>query len=185
MRIIAGSARGRSYDAPEGQDTRPTLVRVRKSLFDALQFRLPGAKVLDLFSGSGGLGLEAASRGAASVICNDRDRACAQLIRRNAEKTGLADIIDVWQYDCMEALAQAERRGLKFDLILIDAPYFEKSGEKCAEEVFVRQLLQTGGIAVLEHDVSVFAPEVDKLSKIVWERNYGDVVLTMLGEDKE
>ena len=82
LRIIAGSARGRKFDAPKGMDTRPTLERVKESLFGILQFELEGSSVLDLFSGSGNLGLEAASRGAAYVVCNDRSRECAEQIQK-------------------------------------------------------------------------------------------------------
>ena len=84
MRIISGTARGRQFDAPAGKDTRPTLDRVKESIFGSIQFDIPDSCVLDLFSGSGNLGLEAASRGAKKVICNDYNRDCAEQIRKNA-----------------------------------------------------------------------------------------------------
>ena len=78
MRIIAGTARGRRFDAPKGMDTRPTLDRVKEALFGSIQFEIPQSTVLDLFSGSGNLGLEAASRGASKVICNVKTQNCSR-----------------------------------------------------------------------------------------------------------
>ena len=180
MRIIGGSARGRSYEAPEGMTTRPTLVRVRKSVFDALQFRIPGARILDLFSGSGGLGLEAASRGAEHVLCNDVDRRTAALIRRNAEKVRLADRVEVWQEDWQDALRRMKTMGLRFGLAFIDAPYFEGSGEKSIGELFSAGLIEPGGLVVWEHDASVTLPRLGDGVEVRWERTYGDVTVTML-----
>ena len=91
MRIIAGSAKGRSFDAPQGRDTRPTLDRVKEAIFGSIQFQMPGATVLDLFSGSGNMGLEALSRGAAAAYCVDASPECAALIRQNGEKLGLTE----------------------------------------------------------------------------------------------
>ena len=91
MRIVGGSARGRKIDAPEGLSTRPTLDRVRESIFGSLQFDIPGAEVLDLFGGSGAMGLEALSRGAARAVFNDADAAAVRLITANAEKLGFLD----------------------------------------------------------------------------------------------
>lgn len=179
MRIIGGSARGRSYEAPEGLATRPTLVRVRKSVFDALQFRIPGARVLDLFSGSGGLGLEAASRGARYVLCNDLDRRSAALIRRNAEKVRLSDRVEVWQEDWQNALRRLRAADERFGLVFIDAPYFEGNGEKSIRELFSAELIEPGGLVVWEHAASVSLPRLDGVG-IRWERSYGDVTVTML-----
>ena len=81
MRIISGSARGRPIQAPQGRDTRPTLDRVKESLFGILQFDIPGSRVLDLFAGSGNLGLEALSRGAEHAVFNDKARPCVNVIR--------------------------------------------------------------------------------------------------------
>ena len=88
MRIIAGSARGRALLAPKGRNTRPTLDRVKESLFGILQFSIPGSRVLDLFAGSGNLGLEALSRGADFALFNDHDAKCCTIIRQNLEACG-------------------------------------------------------------------------------------------------
>ena len=184
MRIIGGSARGRSYEAPEGMTTRPTLVRVRKSVFDALQFRFAGAHVLDLFSGSGGLGLEAASRGAAFVLCNDKDRNCARLIRQNAENVRLSESIEVWQMDFLEAIRRMETLQMRFDLSFIDAPYFEGSGEQSVRELFKRRLIRPDGLVVWEHSALVpFSPCTEGV-RVSWERTYGEITVTMLAEEE-
>ena len=91
MRIIAGSARGRTFDAPQGRDTRPTLDRVRENVFNILQMKVRGAKVLDLFSGSGAMAFEAISRGAAEAVLVDIDRAANAVQRQNADAARVID----------------------------------------------------------------------------------------------
>jgi 16S rRNA (guanine966-N2)-methyltransferase len=120
-RIIAGSAGGRRIEAPRGSDTRPTSDRVREALFSALEARgvLDGAAVLDLFAGSGALGLEAASRGAASVVLVDSARAAVEVARRNAAALGLAGV-RVVQAPVLRYLAGA---AVPADLALLDPPY--------------------------------------------------------------
>ena len=88
MRIIAGSARGRRFDAPEGRNTRPTLDRVKEAMFGMIQFDIENTQVLDLFSGSGSLGLEALSRGGAHCVFCDSDKKSIQVIKRNVEALG-------------------------------------------------------------------------------------------------
>ena len=115
MRIIAGSAKGTRIDAPEGMDTRPTLDRVKEALFGAIQFDIPGSTVLDLFSGSGSLGLEAASRGAKRIICNDLSPVCAEMIRTNADRARLSERVAVMQMDYRAALERLGQAGEQFD----------------------------------------------------------------------
>jgi len=120
MRIVAGALRGRKFDAPPGTDTRPTTDKVREAVFNALGSLdvVRDAVVVDLFAGSGGMGIEALSRGAAEVIFVERDRAAARLIRSNLDALGVIDRSRVQQGD---ALALA--RGLPADLAIADPPY--------------------------------------------------------------
>ena len=180
MRIIAGSARGRRFDAPAGQDTRPTLDRVKESLFGILQFRVRDAEVLDLFSGSGNLGLEAASRGAKNVVCNDRDAACAQLIENNAVRLGLSACVRVLCMDYEAALARLAAEGAYFDIALLDAPYESGFSGQAAGILFRRGLMKENGLAVIEH-MSAHPPAVDEsVCRIVDTRRYGYAGITFL-----
>ncbi len=121
MRIIAGDARGRHIATLSGDDTRPTLERVKEAMFSSVQFWLPGATVLDVFAGSGQLGLEALSRGASHCVFIDENREAAALIRRNAEAIGLSARCTILRTSAEAYLARDG--GRRFDLALLDPPY--------------------------------------------------------------
>ena len=123
MRIIGGTARGRAIEAPEGKDTRPTLDRVRENLFNIIRHDVYDARVLDLFAGSGALSFEALSRGAASAVLVDRDRAAHLCEKKNAEKLGMADRARLLLIDWTEALCRLRQEDAHFDLVFLDPPY--------------------------------------------------------------
>jgi len=125
MRVIAGHAHGRRISAPRGLETRPATARVRSSIFSRLdaRFDLTGARVLDLFAGSGSLGLEALSRGAAHVTFVDSSRAAAATIARNLKVFGLLDVARVVTADVMRTLTDLGAARERFDLLFVDAPY--------------------------------------------------------------
>jgi 16S rRNA (guanine966-N2)-methyltransferase len=120
MRIIAGTAGGLQLESPEGDDVRPTYDRVKEAWFSSLQPRLRGARVLDAFAGSGALGLEARSRGAAEVVCVEQDAEAAALIERNIARTGLDVSLVVGSVPSVLAGLFADR---EFDIVLLDPPY--------------------------------------------------------------
>ena len=151
MRIIAGSAKGRSFDAPEGRDTRPTLDRVKEAIFGSIQFQVPGATVLDLFSGSGNMGLEALSRGAKEAICVDVSPSCAALIRKNGEKLGLAEGLRVLNVDYRAALSSIILEGKQADLVFLDPPYASGFAEDAVQLIFEGKLLKQNGTLIVEH----------------------------------
>ena len=151
LRIIAGSCRGRIFEAPKGLSTRPTLDRIKEAVFGSVQFQVPGAVVLDLFSGSGNMGLEAASRGASRVVCVDHDPACAALIRRNGEKLGLIPPVEVLCADYAAALTALKNKGFQADLVFLDAPYASGLSEAAAVCIFREGLLSAEGRVFLEH----------------------------------
>lgn len=125
MRVIAGEAHGRRLRAPRGLVTRPATARVRASIFSRLAARmeLEGAQVLDLFAGSGSLGLEALSRGAARTVFVDSSRAAATVIRDNLRALGLEQRAEVIMAGVERAIAALGARGARFDLVFVDAPY--------------------------------------------------------------
>lgn len=123
MRVISGIAKGRRLRAPAGLSTRPVLDRLKQSLFDILAESVRDAVVLDLFAGSGSLGIEALSRGAAYAIFIDRSRDAVKVIAQNLKACGFSGKAEVYRRDVEEALPLLERRGIVFDIIFVDPPY--------------------------------------------------------------
>ncbi|AKU90487.1 16S rRNA (guanine(966)-N(2))-methyltransferase RsmD [Vulgatibacter incomptus] len=151
MRIIAGEARGRRLEAPAGLGTRPTSDRVRESLFNILGQRFDGGLVLDLYAGSGALGLEALSRGAERAILVDRDPAAAKVCEKNAVTLGFAARVEVVRAEVPEALRKLATRGLSFDLVFLDPPYAEGPGATL-ERLSSLGIVAKGGRVIAEHD---------------------------------
>ena len=120
MRIVAGTARGRKLFTPAGMDIRPTTDKVKEALFSVLQFDLPGKRVLDLFAGTGQLGLEALSRGAAYVCFTDSSRKAVELVKKNISVTGFGDRCRTVLTDAYSFLASCRE---KYDIVLLDPPY--------------------------------------------------------------
>lgn len=124
MRIISGDARGKVIEAPVGMDTRPVTDKIRQALFNIWQFQIPGSSFLDLFSGSGSMGLEALSRHASPVVMVEKGHAAADVIRRNLKACRFEDRqATVLEKDVFDAIAQLKAKGQKFDLIYLDPPY--------------------------------------------------------------
>ncbi len=123
MRVIAGKARRIPLIAPPGDDTRPTTDRIKETLFNILQDDLYDCRFLDLFAGSGGIGIEALSRGASHAVFVETDRNAVRCIKTNLEKTKLADQADVRATDVAVAIAALGREGNPFDIIFADPPY--------------------------------------------------------------
>ena len=181
MRIIAGTARGRRFDAPKGMDTRPTLDRVKESLFGMLQFDLPDSRVLDLFSGSGNLGLESASRGAARVVCNDRSRDCADQIRANAKLLGLDGVVEVLCLDYTACVERLSRENAQFDLSFLDAPYADGTAERAAEQLFANSLVAKGGRVIIEHATNRPPNVSQQAARLLDQRKYVNCAISIYG----
>ncbi len=150
MRIIAGEARSRIIEAPKGRDTRPTLDRVRENLFNIIARRIPDARVLDLFAGSGALSLEALSRGAQSAVMVDRDREANGVERRNTEKLGYGDRVRILHCDWKQAADTLTREGAHFDLVFLDPPY--AMGDLRAVTKALLPLCAADALIVTEHE---------------------------------
>lgn len=150
MRVITGKARGAALRAPDGLLTRPTADRVKVALFNILQFELAGRRVLDLFAGSGQLGIEALSRGAASAVFVDCRKEAIQVIRENLNHTKLAPLAEVVQADYLAYLSACRSR---FDLILLDPPYAEIFLENALQKISEIDILSDGGIIVTERPI--------------------------------
>jgi 16S rRNA (guanine966-N2)-methyltransferase len=174
MRIVAGSRKGHGISAPKGVVTRPTGDRVREAAF-SLVGPVEGARVLDLFAGSGALGLEALSRGAASAVFVEQDRAACRVIQRNLEKLRLTGA-DVRCEDALAALRYERTRRRSYDLVLVDAPYDEWERLEPALGELLRDVLDEGGIAVVETAARV---EPQLPLDLVTTRRYGSARITV------
>ena len=155
MRVITGKARGVVLKTPEGMLTRPTADRVKEALFSIIQFDLPGAKVLDLFGGTGQLGIEALSRGASEAVFVDAREDACKLIRENLRRTKMEREGKVVRADYLDYLKRCRE---KFEIILLDPPYAEVFLENSLKMITEIDILQYGGIIVAERPVGKELP---------------------------
>ena len=147
MRVIPGKGRGVQLKTPDGMTTRPTADRVKEALFSIIQFEIPGAKVLDLFGGTGQLGIEALSRGAKSAVFVDAGEPACKLIRENLRRTKLEADAKVIRSDYLEYLKRCREN---FNIIFLDPPYAEVFLENALNSIGEIDILQSGGIIVTE-----------------------------------
>ena len=180
MRVITGKARGTVLKTPDGLRTRPTADRVKEALFSIIQFDVPGARVLDLFGGSGQLGIEALSRGAKQAVFVDENDAACKLIKENLRRTKLENDARVVRSDYMAFLNTCNE---KFDLIFLDPPYAEVFLENALKRISEIDILQSGGIIVAERPLG---------KEILWDfpgfsrskdYKYGNCLLTLFKKD--
>ena len=152
MRIISGTMRGTKLYTLEGDNTRPTLDRVKEALFSKINFELQDATILDLFAGSGALGLEALSRGAEKVFLCDNSRDAIKVINQNIKKTKTKDKITLLNMDYKKALEEIKKLDVKFDVVFLDPPYKTDFAENATKYIVENKLLKEDGFIVLETD---------------------------------
>ncbi|HEB12840.1 MAG TPA: 16S rRNA (guanine(966)-N(2))-methyltransferase RsmD [Actinobacteria bacterium] len=179
MRVISGTAKGRRLSAPKGQKVRPTADRVKESLFNILGNRVTGAKVLDLYAGTGALGIEALSRGAASAFIVDNDVMSVEIINRNLVATKLEQSATVWRQSSLHALDRLMHEKEAFDLIFLDPPYRINKSELEVVMGKAAECLSMRGLMILEHQSGLLALEMIENLNSVDERRYGDTVLSL------
>ena len=171
MRVITGTARGRRLRTPENYDIRPTTDNVKESLFNIIQFDVEGRKVLDLFAGTGQLGIECLSRGADSVVFVDESREAVNIVKDNLKTCGLS--ASVLQMDALSYL-----RGCgKFDLIFVDPPYDSNLYEDVLKIINSVDILSDGGIIICEARRERQLPEMTEPYRKLREYHYGKVKL--------
>ena len=181
MRVITGSARGCRLDTLSGDDTRPTAEKVKEALFSAIQFDIEGRRVLDLFAGSGQLGIEALSRGAKSCIFVDRNPAAVQIIRQNLQRAHLAQSSQVVATDALSYLVRPKER---FDLVFLDPPY--SLGLLLPTLEKVAPLVSDGGLIVCESDDTIELPTtVDSRFALQKTYRYGRIRLWLYRYDDD
>ena len=176
MRVITGKARGIQLKTPEGMQTRPTADRVKEALFSIINFDIPGAKVLDLFGGTGQLGIEALSRGAASAVFVDAREESCRLIRENLKRTKLEKDAKVIRSDYMDYLSRCREQ---YDIIFLDPPYAEVFLENAIKRITEIDILQSDGIIVAERPLGKELPwEFEGYTRSK-DYKYGKVLLTI------
>ena len=180
MRVISGNARGVQLKTPEGMKTRPTADRVKEAMFSIIQFDLPGTRVLDLFGGTGQLGIEALSRGADNAVFVDAREDACKIIRENLKRTKLETQGRVVRSDYLEYLRRSRE---KFDIIILDPPYAEVFLENALNCIAEIDILQTGGIIVTERPLGKdLLCEFEGLTRSK-DYKYGNTLLTLYRKD--
>ena len=176
MRVISGTARGRRLKELPGLDTRPTTDKVKESVFNIIQFDIEGRKVLDLFGGTGQMGIEALSRGAQHVTFVDNASAAAGIIRQNLEATGFSSSAQVVQSDWRAFLSSCRE---KFHLIFLDPPYKGTMLENALETVAAIDILSEHGIIVCESPLDKELPDLAAPYAKGREYRYGKIKVTL------
>jgi 16S rRNA (guanine966-N2)-methyltransferase len=189
MRIIAGSLGGRRIDAPPGRTTRPTSDRVREAVFsrlDAIAGGVGGRSVLDLYAGSGAMGLEALSRGAACVLFVERDRRAATVLERNISSLGVSDDVVVARGDVASIAESRELAGSPFGLLILDPPYRIENAEvrEVIDSLVARDAIASGCVLVWEHG-SDTEPEPGEMWKSLGSKRYGTTTVTVYEASSE
>jgi 16S rRNA (guanine(966)-N(2))-methyltransferase RsmD len=174
MRVITGSARGRRLATREGEAVRPTPERVKEALFSILQFQIEGRRILDLFAGSGQIGIEALSRGAKEAVFVDSSRASLDIVRQNVETCGFTESA---KFENMDYAAYLMRSGEPFDLAFLDPPY--RTGLLQKALPLAAERMNEGGTIIAESPSDEKMPEEAGNFHCVKSYRYGKIVLTI------
>ena len=178
MRIISGSARGLKLKPPTNMDVRPTTDRVKESLFNIINFQLRDSNILDLFSGTGSLGIECLSRGAKKCIFVDNSRDSVEIIKHNLKISKFESVSEVLTSGAVAAVNKISTGREKFDIIFMDPPYLKDFVTPTLEKISESNILQEDGMIIIEHD---YKDEItDRVGNIVKyrEKKYGKIMIS-------
>ena len=179
MRIVSGEYKGRRLEMPENYDIRPTSEKVKEAIFSIISGNVPDAVCIDLFSGTGSIGLEALSRGAAKCYFGDNSKSSLELTKRNIKMCRAEEKSIVISGDFEKVLSRIGERNEKADIIFLDPPYKMGLYSKCFEIIENLNLLSQEGIIVAEHDSKdEFEPEIGSFKKLK-EKKYGSIGITI------
>lgn len=181
MRVLSGSAKGRKLKFPKlaaGVRLRPLMGRVKGALFNILAARIEGARFLDLFAGTGSVGIEALSRGAKLAIFVEMDRKIAEVLRQNLELTGFTDRAEIYCLDVLKAIKVLDSAKGKFDIIFIGAPYGSTELAGSLRAIGDSGIVAEGGVVVAEHNRKSVIDDIYGSLSRYRDSRYGDTVLT-------
>ncbi|WP_102400634.1 16S rRNA (guanine(966)-N(2))-methyltransferase RsmD [Haloimpatiens massiliensis] len=185
MRIIAGEAKGRKILSPEGMNTRPTLDRIKESIFNIIQTRVYGSIAIDVFAGTGSLGLEAASRGAKECYLVDKHPVSFSLLKQNVENLKFQDRCTCLNMDSYEALKMLGKRGKKFDLMFIDPPYRKEMIPPAIDIIDQYHMLLKEGLIVCKIDTIEEIYPGDHRIVLKGHRRYGNTTVCFYAYKEE
>ncbi|WP_404408979.1 16S rRNA (guanine(966)-N(2))-methyltransferase RsmD [Jeotgalibacillus malaysiensis] len=185
MRIISGDKRGIHLQAVPGTNTRPTTDKVKEAIFNMIGPYFNGGNGLDLFAGSGNLGLEALSRGLDYMIFVDKDRKAFQTIKENIQKCSYEDHSELYRNDAERALKAVAKRELKFECIFLDPPYKNKQLELYLAFIDEHQMLTATGVVMCEHDANTKVPETRGALVLVKHELYGTTGISIYKREEE
>lgn len=184
MRVISGKARGKKLISLEGMNTRPTLDRVKEALFNIIQFDIVDKNILDLFAGSGAIGIEAISRGARSVTFCDNSIEAIKVIKTNIQNTRSTEHSTVLNKDYISALNSLAEEKTQFDIIYLDPPYKTDFANRAIEKIINLNLLSKEGIIILETDDANKEEEIKNEGiEIFDKRKYGRAILIFIRKE--
>lgn len=183
MRVVSGKYKGKSLKAVPGNSTRPTTDKVKEAIFNIIGPYFDGGLCLDLFAGSGGLGIEALSRGTDKVIFVDRDGKAIQTIHENLRQCNIENEAEVYRNDANRALKAIVKRELLFDYIFLDPPYAKQQLKELLEMIDKHRLLKANGIVLCEHSTDVKLPaRIAGLVKMK-EETYGIITISIFSTE--
>ncbi len=183
MRVIAGSHRGRRLSGPDGTNLRPTSDKVREALFSILTARIPGARFLDLFAGTGAIGIEALSRGAASVIFVESDQRALRILRKNLTGCDLMNRAEIRPVRTDVFVGKPEWWGGPFDIVFADPPYAALRELDVLWSAWTTGLVATAGVLVVEQESKTELPTRIDNAVLIRRYVYGDTALHLYGQD--
>ncbi|WP_419873064.1 16S rRNA (guanine(966)-N(2))-methyltransferase RsmD [Candidatus Pristimantibacillus sp. PTI5] len=179
MRVIAGEAKGRTLKAVPGMNTRPTTDKVKEAIFSMIGPYFDGGMALDLFAGTGGLGIEAWSRGVERTVFIDREKISIDIIRHNVQTANMGSAAEIYRNDAERALKALAKRGQKFRLVFLDPPYKMITMDSLMTQLVENELLEQDAVIVVEHDASHRYPEQLEHFEQLKHAKYGDTAVTI------
>jgi len=182
MRVISGKYKGIRLNGPEGSNTRPTSDRVKEALFNILMTDVCGSRFLDLFAGTGSIGIEALSRDAEEVVFVDFDRNALRILKNNINKIDGEDLnYEIFQNTAFQALDHLTNRGKAFDIIFLDPPYEMEDTLSLIEKISDQEIIENYGKIIIEHDKKKKMPESIGALTLLKQKKYGNTMLTIYG----
>lgn len=178
MRVISGIAGGRQLKTLKSEKTRPTTDRVKEAVFNILGDKTAGCTFLDLYAGTGNIGIEALSRGACKAFFVEKKREACRVIRENLKQTGFLSQSTVWQQDVFKAMVQLSSTQMKFDLIYIDPPYHQMVAPSVLTMISACSLITVAGLVIIESSSRLPFPENVAPFGLVKRNVYGDTLIT-------